>query len=60
MVSNLQNKEQKSAVIEVAPDEPQSKDNSLELIEEIHDRSENEENTASKMTMKNTLYEPGT
>ena len=60
MVSNLQTKEQKSAIIEVAPDEPVSEENPLELIEEIHDRSENEENNESKMTMKNILYESGT
>ena len=41
---------------------PESKTSSLALkptIEEIHDRSENEEDTASKMSMKNVLYEPG-
>ena len=28
-------------------------------IDEIHDRTENEENTENKMSMKNVLYEPG-
>ena len=41
---------------------PEIKTSSLELnptIDDIHNRSENEENTASKMSMKNVLYEPG-
>ena len=41
---------------------PESKTSSLALkptIEDIHDRSKNEENTQSKTTMKNVLYEPG-
>ena len=28
-------------------------------IDEIHDRTENEENTEKKISMKNVLYEPG-
>ena len=28
-------------------------------IDEIHDRTENEENTENKVSMKNVLYEPG-
>ena len=41
---------------------PENKTSSLELnptIDDIHDGSENDENTASKMSMKNVLYEPG-
>ena len=41
---------------------PEIKTSSLKLnatIDDIHDRSENEENTASKLSMKNVLYEPG-
>ena len=28
-------------------------------IDEIHDRTENEENSENKVSMKNVLYEPG-
>ena len=41
---------------------PESKASSLELNptrDDIHDGSENEENTKSKISMKNILYEPG-
>ena len=41
---------------------PEIKTSSLKLnptIDDIHDHSENEENTAGKMSMKNVLYEPG-
>ena len=41
---------------------PESKASSSEInpsIRDIHDGSENEENTETKMSMKNLLYEPG-
>ena len=41
---------------------PESKASSLEMNptrDDTHDGSENEENTESKMSMKNILYEPG-
>ena len=47
---------------EVVSNPPQSKTSSLALkltIEDIHDRSKNEEHTQSKTSMKNILYEPG-
>ena len=47
---------------EMASIHPESKTSSFALkptIEDIHDRSENEENTQSKTSMKNVLYEPG-
>ena len=47
---------------EVVSNPPESKTSSLALkltIEDIHDRSKNEEHTQSKTSMKNVLYEPG-
>ena len=41
---------------------PESKASSLEINptrDDIHDGSENEENTENKISMKNILYEPG-
>jgi hypothetical protein len=41
---------------------PESKPSSIEIHptrDDIHDSSENEENAATKMSMKNILYEPG-
>ena len=58
MVSDSQNKTSKPT-IEILPD-PESKTSSLALIEDIHDRSKNENDTPSKTSMKNVLYEPGT
>jgi hypothetical protein len=58
IVSDLKNKTSNSA-IEMAPE---TKASSLEIHptrDDIHDGYENEENTASKMSMKNILYEPG-
>ena len=63
MVSNVQNKELKSTVeMDPEPSPPVSKTNSLPLKptrEDIHDHSENEENTVSKISLKNNLYEAG-
>ena len=63
MVSNLKNKESKLAVeMGPEPSPPECKTSLVQLkptIEDIHDRSENEENTASKTSMKNVLYESG-
>ena len=47
---------------EVVSNPSQSKTSSLALkltIDDIHYRSENEEHTQSKTSMKNVLYEPG-
>ena len=60
MVSNMQNKNTKSTAEMVQADPPESKTSSLKpTIEYIHDRSENEEDTPNKTSMKNVLYEPG-
>ena len=62
MVSNLQDKKQKSTNETAVPEHPESKTTSLALkstIEDIHDRSENKKDTPNKVSMKNVLYEPG-
>ena len=49
---------------EVAPNHPESEASTLAAktiatIDDIHDRSDNNKDTATKSTMKNVLYEPG-
>ena len=62
-VSDLEIKN--SVDLEMVPDPnpTESKTSLLALkptIEDIHDRSENENDTQNKTSMKNILYEPGT
>ena len=62
MVSNLQNEKPESIAKMGQAEPPESKANLLALkptIEDIHDRSENENDTQNKTSMKNVLYEPG-
>ena len=62
-VSDLENKNSVDSEMVPDPDLPESKTSSLALkptIEDIHDRSENENDTPNKTSMKNVLYEPGT